>query len=130
MPMAGEGGGVVSATPPLAYIIAPVDLHRTQEYQDILSRARIVFQDHLIVPGVYAHTDHWRKLWPQVRTLFRTGIVIPRVDRSIGSGCFREVWDFILRDIPLYTVDQQRCFEKWKGMDILPLDHNHYAEVW
>src|ERR1700722_15345137 len=87
---------------PLAYIMAPVALHTSFKYQECYERAKIVFSDYAVLPGQFADTPAWLKVWPQIRPLIDVGILV-QYRNSMTPGVQMEVRDLVAQGCAIYT---------------------------
>lgn len=90
------------------YFASPIDLYLgPQIYTPALTIAQKQFPDiDFIEPALMDWNNaEWLRDWVQIAPNLGLITVLPRLDRSIGMGCHKEIADSLTLGIPIYIFD-------------------------
>lgn len=92
------------------YFASPIDLYNSLLYAPALDAARAQFRDiSFIEPRLKDWTNaEWLRDWVEIAPTLGLITILPRIDGSIGKGCYKEISDSITLGIPIYIFDHQQ----------------------
>ena len=119
------------------YFASPIDLYGGyQIYVPALAIAKTQFPDiEFFEPALKNWTnEQWLKDWVQIASSLGLITVLPRLDRSIGKGCYREIADSITLGIPIYVFRHDKKtylpFQKQIRISFIKRTFRDYARIY
>jgi hypothetical protein len=113
------------------YLAAPTDLYHTRRYARACQDARHNWPDYQWTePALLRWTfSHWRVHWPEILSNLSLLAVVPRVDLTIGRGCWFEITDCQARAIPV-VVWQNGHWPQLASLELSDIeDFRYWAKV-
>jgi hypothetical protein len=91
------------------YFAAPLDLMGASEHRASLRVARRQFPGARIVDParLFRDSDEWASAWPALLLTLDVLAVLPRLDGSLGWGCWQEITDARKAGLPVWVFSPE-----------------------
>ncbi len=121
---------------PQIYFAAPLDTMGSPAHRKALAAARRQFSGFRIIDPsrLRWNTGEWLVEWPKLLPQLDALSVLPREDRTVGAGCFREIADARVAGIPVWVFSSEsqafRPLQRMRRLNWRQRSMVYYARVW